>query len=191
MQALWYGGMVAIERGRSDLARERWSRLLAMNPPPDIARIIEQQIAQLGGMPALAGGSAAPATGGAPGAASGPGSTASGPVIALHVEYGAGFSAANLGPNAALFIFARAQAGGPPLAVIRQPASAVPGDFTLSNANVMIQGNSLENFEQIRLVARLSQSGQPTEQAGDIYAETMYDVRAGGPVTLTLDQVVQ
>jgi cytochrome c-type biogenesis protein CcmH len=195
MQALWYGGMVAIEHGRSDLARDRWARLLTMNPPPDIANVIEQQIAQLGGMPAFAGGGAPAAGpgGDAPGAAAAPGgaANAAGPVIRLHVQLGEGMSSANVSPNASLFIFARAQAGGPPLAVIRQPATAVPGDFTLSDANVMIQGNSLENFEEIRLVARLSMSGQPTEQPGDIYAETMYHLGDEGVVTLTLDQVVQ
>lgn len=187
-QALWYGGMVAVERGRDDLARDRWTRLLALGPPPEIARIIEQQI----GM--LAGSASTPLAqqGEAPRAAAGqaePG-TASGPVIRIKVALGEGVSTARFGPNAALFIFARAQAGGPPLAVLRQPASAIPGEFTLSNANTMIQGNSIDNYERLTLVARLSASGQPTESAGDVFASTIYDVKAGGDVELTLDQVV-
>jgi cytochrome c-type biogenesis protein CcmH len=90
-----------------------------------------------------------------------------------------------------LFIFARAQAGGPPLAVIPAAVTDLPGEFTLSDANVMIQGNVLSNFEELRLVARISRGGTPTEQSGDVYAETLYNVGQEGIVELTLNQVVQ
>jgi cytochrome c-type biogenesis protein CcmH len=190
MQALWYGGMVAIERGRNDLARDRWSRLLALQPPPEIAGYLQEQLAALGGGIAPF----ASSSGAAPAAASGQGGPAadagSGPVIPIKLTLGDGVATDGLGPSAALFIFARAQAGGPPLAVIRQPASAVPGEFTLSNANTMIQGNSIENYDEITIVARLSKSGQPIESSGDIFASTVYNVKAGGAVELTLDQVV-
>ena len=98
---------------------------------------------------------------------------------------------AQLGPNAQLFIFARAPEGGPPLAVIRQPATAVPGEFTLSDANSMIQGRSLSNYEELTVVARLSASGQPTEQPGDWFAQTAFRPKEGGSVALVIDQVVQ
>ena len=32
-KALWYGGLVALEHGREDDVRARWTRLLALNPP--------------------------------------------------------------------------------------------------------------------------------------------------------------
>jgi cytochrome c-type biogenesis protein CcmH len=56
-KALWYGGMAALGRGENDLARQRWSRLLDLSPPPQVREVIEQQLAQLGG---LAAGQASP-----------------------------------------------------------------------------------------------------------------------------------
>ena len=37
-KALWYGGLVALELGREDAVRTRWTSLLALNPPEEIAR---------------------------------------------------------------------------------------------------------------------------------------------------------
>jgi len=181
-QALWYGGLAAVERGNLEVATTRWSSLLAMNPPPEIARVLQAQLEEIA---ALAGG--APVNPAA--TASAAPSAQDGPVIRLHLSLGDGFSAEDFGPDARLFIFARAQAGGPPLAVLPAAVSDLPGDFTLSDRNVMIQGNRLSNFNEISLVARISRSGTPTQQSGDVYAETRYNVAAGGPVELVLDQV--
>ena len=50
LKALWYGGFVALELGRDDVVRSRWTSLLARNPPEDIARIVQGQLAELGGV---------------------------------------------------------------------------------------------------------------------------------------------
>jgi cytochrome c-type biogenesis protein CcmH len=170
-KALWYGGLAAVEVGAQDAARERWTRLLELGPPEQLANVLRAQLAQMG----------------APSAAA----AASGPTLRLRVRLGEGHSLAQLGPQTALFIFARDPAGGPPVAVIRQPASALPGEFTLSDASSMIPGRSLGNFEQLTIVARLSQSGQPTEQPGDLFAETLVQPVDGTVVDLVIDQVVQ
>lgn len=184
-KALWYGGLVAFEQGREDDVKARWSRLLAMNPPPEIAKMLRTQLAALG---------AAPEAGPASGVAGGPGSERppSGPTVQLDVSLGGGRSIEQLPAGAALFILARAPGGGPPLAVIRKPPSAVPGQFTLSDANSMIPGRSLADFEEVTLIARLSRTGQPQEQPGDWYAQTSYRPKEGaGTVALVIDQVVQ
>ena len=185
-KALWYGGLVAFEQGREDDVKARWSRLLALNPPPEIAKMLRTQLAALGAAPE-AGSSAS----GAPGGPSGE-RPPSGPTVQLDVSLAGGLSIQQLPPSAALFILARAPGGGPPLAVIRKPPSAVPGRFTLSDANSMIAGRSIGDFEEITLVARLSKSGQPQEQPGDWYAQTSYRPKEGnGTVALVIDQVVQ
>jgi cytochrome c-type biogenesis protein CcmH len=181
-KALWYGGLVALEGGQEDAVRSRWTALLALNPPEQVAEVVRQQLAALGAAPAAAAG----AVGGGPA----PGN-ASGPTITLNVSLGAGRSIDGLGASAQLFIFARAPGGGPPLAVIRQPATAVPGEFTLSDANSMIPGRSLGAYDELTLVARLSASGQPIEQAGDLFAQTVVRPKDGGVVALVIDQVVQ
>ena len=183
-KALWYGGLAAFEQGREDDVKARWSRLLAMYPPPEIAKMLRTQLAALG---------AAPAEGSVAGAG-GPSSERppSGPTVQLDVSLAGGLSIQQLPPSAALFILARAPGGGPPLAVIRKPPSAVPGQFTLSDANSMIPGRSLADFEEVTLIARLSKTGQPQEQPGDWYAQTSYRPKEGsGTVALVIDQVVQ
>ena len=175
LKGLWYGGFVALELGREDVVRSRWMTLLTLNPPEDIARIVQGQLAE------LAGGSPAGAQAAAP----------VGPEIKLSVTLGAERSLAALGPNAQLFIIARAPEGGPPIAVIRQPPSAVPGQFSLSDANVMLQGRSLAAYPEVVVVARLSQSGQPTAQPGDWQAEAVVRPSEQPTVALVIDEVVQ
>jgi cytochrome c-type biogenesis protein CcmH len=70
-------------------------------------------------------------------------------------------------------------------------ASSLPGQFTLSDANSMIPGRSLSGYEELALVARISASGEPTEQPGDWFAQAMFRPADGGVVELVIDQVVQ
>jgi cytochrome c-type biogenesis protein CcmH len=174
-KALWYGGLVALETGREQEFRARWSRLLALDPPEELANVVRAGLAQGGASPAAEGSAPAP----------------SGPTVHLSVTLGAGRAIEDLGPNATLFIIARAPEGGPPIAVIRQPARAVPGEFTLSDANSMIAGRSLANYDELTLTARLSRSGQPAEEPGDWYARTVFRPKEGGVLALVIDQVVQ
>lgn len=174
-KALWYGGLVALELGRSDAVRERWARLLTLNPPEDVARIVQTQLELLNAGPSVSGEAPAP----------------SGTEIKLSVALGSQFSLADLTPTAQLFILARAPEGGPPIAVIRHPPSVLPGEFSLSDANVMLQGRSLGAYPEISVVARVSHSGQPTPQAGDWEAEAVVRPGSADTVALVIDQVVQ
>jgi cytochrome c-type biogenesis protein CcmH len=184
-KALWYGGLVALELGREDLVRVRWTSLLALNPPEQVAEVVRAQLATIGG--SVPGG-AAQAGGPQAGAQA---AEANGPTIKLNVTLGAGRSALQLGPNTQLFVFALAPEGGPPLAAVRRPASAVPGEFTLSAANSMIPGRTIANYPEVTVVARLSASGQPTEQPGDLFAKAVVRPAEGAAVALVIDQVVQ
>jgi cytochrome c-type biogenesis protein CcmH len=175
-KALWYGGLVALELGREDTVQTRWTSLLALNPPPEVERVVRSQLAALGGA----------ATEGAPSA-----TAPSGPEIKLNVALGAGRSIAGLAPTAQLFIIARAPEGGPPVAVIRRPPSALPGEFSLSDADSMIQGRSLAAYPELTVVARISMSGQPGAQPGDWQAEAIVQPSEAATVALVIDQVVQ
>jgi cytochrome c-type biogenesis protein CcmH len=85
-KALWYGGLVALEAGRNDAVRERWTSLLALGPPEDVQRVVRGQLAALGGA-AAEGGQSAPAA-------------VSGPEIRVSVTLGEGRAVSALGPNA-------------------------------------------------------------------------------------------
>jgi len=174
-RALWYGGLVALELGQPDLARTRWTRFLEFNPPEDIARTVRQMLAQIPS-----------------GSLNEPASTAAEPGFALDLDIRVGESVSleSAGPAAALFIFARAPGERAPVAVIREPVSALPGTFTLSDRNVMIAGRTLTAFPELLLVARVSLSGQPAEQPGDLYVEASYRQGDANRVTLVINKVV-
>lgn len=174
-RALWWGGLVAAERGQLDAARRRWSTLLSFNPPQEVADLIRQQLAALPGDAA-----------GAPA----PGPAADGPGLTLHVAVADGMPVDSLGPNSNVFIFARAPGGGPPIAGTRHPVATLPGTFTLSDADAIIAGRSLAAFPELTIVARISMSGDPIEQPGDLYAETTYRQGDDDTIELSIDRVV-
>ena len=57
--ASFFGGAAAARRGDLKLARERFAKLLSMNPPASVRPLIEQQVSALDEK--LAGGAPAPA----------------------------------------------------------------------------------------------------------------------------------
>jgi cytochrome c-type biogenesis protein CcmH len=159
-KALWYGGLAALMTQQPELARERWSRLLALDPPEQIAEILRKQVEALGGA------SSATETGVADA-----GPDASAVRLMIHV---ADDLQTQVPESASLFIFARSPDGGPPVAVLRQPAAALPAEFELGDANAMIPGRSLRDFATLTIVARISRSGQPMEQPGDLFGQISY-----------------
>ncbi len=67
-----------------------------------------------------------------------------------------------------LFLFARSGTGGPPVAAIRASAGQFPLEFELDDSTAMNPGNTLSQHGQVTLVARLSRSGNPIAQPGDL-----------------------
>lgn len=177
-KALWYGGLAALQSGQHDLVRRRWSLLLAIGVPEGVAEVLREHLAALGQgtlTESAPGGAIAEAAGG----------------FALQLNIRLADDIASAAPGAALFIFARAPEGGPPLVVIRESAAALPGEFALSDANAMLPGRSLAEFESLLLVARVSFSGEPTAQPGDLFGELEYRPGEGnGVADLVIDQVV-
>ncbi len=59
-----------------------------------------------------------------------------------------------------VFVFAKSVAGPPmPLAVVQRPVSELPFEFTLSDAQSMVEGNSLSNFDEVIVTAKISAPG--------------------------------
>jgi cytochrome c-type biogenesis protein CcmH len=173
--ALFLGGIVATERNQPALAVERWTALLATNPPPEIAALIRDQLVQLG---ASAPSVAAPIASG-------------GPVIELDVSVADSLSLDAFGPGAMLFVIARSSDMPAPIAVERHPLSALPGRFALSDDDAMMPGRVLSNYEQVEVVARISAAGQPTAQSGDASsAEFAIDLAAPEPLELVIDRIL-
>lgn len=90
-----------------------------------------------------------------------------------------------------LFLFARAGQGGPPVAAIRASAGKLPMEFELNDSMAMNPANTLSQHQQVALVARVSKSGGPMGQAGDLEG-TVPVVKVGAAgVRIVIDQVKQ
>jgi cytochrome c-type biogenesis protein CcmH len=98
---------------------------------------------------------------------------------------------AKLGKDDIIFLFARPLQGGPPVAAVRGPAIQLPMDFELSERLAMNPGNLLSMHKEVVLVARVSKSGGPMAQPGDLEG-SVSGVKVGASgVNLVIDKVVQ
>lgn len=176
-RALWYGGMVALDRGANDVARDRWQRLLALSPPEQVRQIIEARLAELAGG---AGATVAP-----PADADSPGLR-----LAVRISVAPGL-ASRVRPGAPLFLIARhPDRPGPPLAVVRRESQSLPSTVEISDADVMVPGQTLRDVAQMKLTARVSNGGDATATSGDVFGETVWSREHPGPLEITMDSVV-
>jgi cytochrome c-type biogenesis protein CcmH len=93
-----------------------------------------------------------------------------------------------------LFLVAREPARpGPPIAVVKQSAANLPAVIEISDANAMLPGRTISTLERVKLIARISISGEPTAQPGDISGETVLEtsIAFSDTVVIEMDQVVQ
>lgn len=92
-------------------------------------------------------------------------------------------------PAASLYVFVRdAARGGPALAVMRL-TSRFPQTVELSSADTMIPGHSIRAGERVQVVARVSPSGDPMDEAGDLSGHADYRVGRRGAVDVVIDRV--
>ncbi len=73
------------------------------------------------------------------------------------------------GPGDTLFIYAQALSGPKmPLAIVRKQVSELPLTVSLTDALAMTPTMKLSNFEHVKLLARISKSGDAMQQPGDL-----------------------
>jgi cytochrome c-type biogenesis protein CcmH len=175
-KALFFGALVAQHRGDLALARERYTKVLALNPPDAVRTFLEQQIAALERQP---------------GPAAAPEAAASAAPAAAAVRVRVTLSPALQGSagNFPLFVFVRDPARpGPPLAA-RKLASEFPQTVELTAKDAMVAGRSFAAGDRVAVVARIARSGTPVGASGDPFGEITYQVGKDGLATLTIDQV--
>jgi cytochrome c-type biogenesis protein CcmH len=174
-KALFLGAMVAARRGDLPLARQRFTKILALNPPDNIRTILVQQVAAIDARLASPG---APATPAAPGTAA----------VRVRVTLSPRLSTQT--GNFPLFVFVRnPQLAGPPLAVKRL-SSHFPQDVELTAADSMIPGRVIGAGTTVQVVARIARSGNPVGSSGDPYGELTYKVGQDGPGSLVIDRLM-
>ncbi len=179
-KALWYGGLVALQAQNLAVARDRFKALLALNPPEQVRTLLERQIQDLNQQ--LNEPAAAPVAAGS-----------SARKVLVKVSLSAALKQ-QLQQPASLFVLARnPQQPGPPLAVERHQSSELPLQVELTADDAMLPTRTLANAQDVEIVARLSASGAPTEQSGDLFGSATYSfARQGeqGSVTIEINQRV-
>ena len=188
-KALFLGAMVAARRGDLPLARQRFTKIIALNPPDNIRAILVQQIAGIDARLAT------PAAAGKPGSLSAaPVATQEGvgsgerPSVRVRVTLSPNVSTPT--GNSPLFVFVRdPHAAGPPLAVKRL-TSQFPQDVELTGADSMMPGRVIGAGTTVEVVARIARSGNPVGASGDPYGEITYKVGQGAQGTLVIDRLM-
>lgn len=166
-KALFYGAIIAYRQGRLDVARARFSAMLALSPPENVRAALQKQIDEIDARqhPQIDAATA----------------------IHLHVTLAPAL-AGKLPANASLFVFVRSPDGGPPLAAKRSGAS-LPQDLELSAADSMIAGRGLTPGQSVSVIARISASGSPLTHSGDLYGQIDYVAGKSGPRALEIDRL--
>jgi len=182
-KALFFAAAIAERRGDLPLARQRFMKLLALNPPENVRSILEQQITAIDQK--LAGASANAATPQNPSAGTAASASA---VVRVNVTLAPSLGAAAVG-GAPLFVFVRTPGeAGPPLAVKRLD-SHFPQSVALSPADSMVPGRAFAAGQSVQVVARIARSGSPVGARGDPYGEVTYRVGSDGLVSLVIDHL--
>lgn len=183
---LWLNGLAAEQRQDYKTAYTSWTRLLPLieSDPASSAEVnrlintLEQRDPQLA--------SSAPVSSTQPLVSAPVGRT-----LSLSVNLAEQFRQ-GAAPDDLVFVYAKAMSGPPmPLAVKRLKVSDLPAEVTLSDSDAMIPSMKLSSFEQIVLGARISKSGNPVAQPGDLFVE-LEGVNSSNPpqnMVLSIDQV--
>jgi len=172
-KALFYSGLVAVERGERFLAADRWEALLALSPPEGIQEMLRQRVAELRGeeIPAQ--------------------EPPVGPIVSATIELAPAAQNA-VDPNATVFVIARDPTQPrPPVAVARRRVADFPAVVALGDADSMMDTRLLSAFSELEIVARVSMSGQPVAQAGDWYGERIVRPAESGEISIVIDREVQ
>jgi len=175
-KALALAGSAAMGRGEFAAAIKYWDDLIKMLPEnSDDAKMINNGIQQaraaiaqgkgvITGMPPSATANSAQPAGSEE---SNP--TASGKEGITGTVTLTSAMKSNANPDDTVFILARATEGPPmPLAVMRKQVRDLPLQFTLDDSMAMAPQMKISNFDKVMVVARISKSGQPMPQSGDV-----------------------
>ena len=172
---LWLAGLAAEQRQDYKSAHASWTRLLPLiqdDPASkaeirELIQVLEQRYPQL--TAAVSGGRV------------------------LNLSISLSDSIRQLAaPGDSVFVYAKAMDGPPmPLAVKRLSVRDLPAQVSLSNDDAMIPNMNLSAFARVIVGARVSISGNPVAQPGDLFVESGGIDSSNPPpkIELSIDQV--
>jgi cytochrome c-type biogenesis protein CcmH len=159
MNALWLGGMAKAQQGDTATAAKLWKKLVALLPPgSDSQQEIQGLLAKIE--------SEAPQST-AQSEATQP-ANVSDAAIAVQVSLAPELQKST-SPGDTVFVYAQALSGPKmPLAIVRKQVSDLPLSVSLTDAMAMMPTMKLSNFSEVKLLARISKSGNAMSQPGDL-----------------------
>ena len=194
IRANWMRGLAANQIGDAATAIRYWEPLLPrLREDPGARQQLQSMLADARSR--LAGGAAA-SVDQSDSETSTESNTATASVVTaslqVSVELAAALSA-EAKPDDVLFVYAKASAGPPmPLAVARLQVSDLPATVTLDDSMAMMPQMRLSGFDNVTVGARVSFSGDPVGQVGDLFAEINdIAVAAETEVNIVIDQVLR
>ncbi len=182
-QGLWLHGMAVNEAGDPEAAIGIWNKLMPLlSADPKSASEVEQLIANA--KQQVAGASTNNST------TTDAGTNAGSLVIEVDVKQGL---ADDLPADTAVFVYAKAVSGPPmPLAVVKHTLGELPLTVTLSDAQAMIDSMKLSAFTEVAVGARISRTGDPIAQSGDLFTEisNVDTSRQQRPLKITISETL-
>jgi len=196
-KALFFGAAAAMRRGELPLARDRFTKLLALNPPDSIKPLLQKQIAEIdrriAGLPDEPDSQAPPQVAANANAGGGQGAPGGAPAVndakvRINVVLAPNLSQSGAG-SSPLFVFVRdPQRPGPPLAVKRLQ-SHFPQTVELTASDSMMPGRVIAAGQKVQVVARIARSGNPVGASGDPFGESAYMVGRDGLINIVIDRI--
>jgi cytochrome c-type biogenesis protein CcmH len=174
---LWLGGILAYQRAEYQSAIDSWSKLRSMLNPQgteleSVNEALDDARTQLGlpteepELPNIVQ-TKKPPTASPAGQSPGAGSESIQVEISLSPEI-----EDKAKPEDLLFIYAKAMSGPPmPLAAVRKRVSDLPLTISLDDSMAMMPQMKLSQFTEVAVGARISPSGNPSAQSGDLEGE--------------------
>jgi cytochrome c-type biogenesis protein CcmH len=159
VMGLWLGGLAKVEMGENAQAIQYWRKLETLLPPgsdsyQELQRLMSSIQTQSPGPATIEAGKKI--------------AKANTPVsIDVQVSMSDGIKA-RVNPQDTVFIYVKALTGPPmPLAIVRKQVTDLPLSVTLDDTMAMMPKMKLSNFEQVKIMARITKSGAAMQQKGD------------------------
>ncbi len=186
LTALWLGGMAARQQGKFALAIERWQKVIPLVKDPaevtDVRSLIAEAMQKV--------------------------SSEDKERLSKHevmtekeniqdktstsVTVSVSISEellVKVSPGDSVFIYAKAMSGPPmPLAALKKQVKDLPIKVTLNDSMAMIPAMKISSHQALKVGARISKSGQPIAQQGDLYTEKQ-SVQLGESIELVIDRI--
>ncbi len=183
--ALWLGGMASRQDGNNFEAIQRWNKVLTLLKDPSEIGEVKSLIAE-----AIKGLSPeqkallknTPTTTNTPKPVSSAGITVT---ISLADKF-----KSQVSPTDTVFVYAKAMSGPPmPLAATKIQVKDLPIEILLNDEMAMMPTMKLSAYSKVIVGARVSKSGDPLSQNGDLYAEKK-SIRAGDIIQVSIDTIL-